>query len=138
MAHSILMLEHDDDDRHITRSVFAENGYPVKLYFVSNSDELFAFLLSCEKTFVPYPELILLNYYSLPLNALEILKALKEHSKYAHIPVVVLSGTMQPETLHDCYAAGASSCIRKPALTLETNNKIGAFIRYWFEAVELP
>ncbi len=68
------MLEHDDDDRHITQSVFAENGYPVNVHFVNNSDDLLAFLLSCEKTFFPFPRLILLNYYSLPLNAVDVLK----------------------------------------------------------------
>ncbi|HEX8039306.1 MAG TPA: hypothetical protein VF490_09140 [Chryseosolibacter sp.] len=138
MANSILMLEHDDDDRHITKSVFAENGYPVKIDFVSNSDDLFAFLLSCEKTSFPFPRLILLNYYSLPLNAVEILRVLKQNPLYAHIPVVVLSGTMQPGILHECYTAGASSCIKKPALTGETDRKISAFMRYWFEAVDLP
>lgn len=132
------MLEHDDDDRHITRSVVAENGYPVRIDFVSSSDDLFAFLLSCEKTLFPFPRLILLNYYSLPLNAVEVLKELKQNPAYAHIPVVVLSGTLQPGVLHDCYAAGASSCIRKPALTLDTDRKISAFMRYWFEAVDLP
>lgn len=138
MRRSILMLEHDDDDRYITQSVFDENQYPVKLHFVSSSDDLFAFLLSCEKNLIPYPGLILLNHYAVPLNAVDILKDLKSNRKYAHIPVVVLSGTMNDEILHNCYAAGANSFIKKPVLTLETNEKISTFIQYWFETVELP
>ena len=69
MARSILMLEHDDDDRYITQSVFDENQYPVTLHFVNNSDELFTFLRACEKEQGAYPNLILLNYYAVPLNA---------------------------------------------------------------------
>ena len=132
------MLEHDDDDRYITQTTFDENSYPVKLHFVNNSDELFAFLLSCEKTFTPYPALILLNHYAIPLNATDIIKGLKANPKYAHIPIVVLSGTTNDGMLYDCYAAGANSFIKKPASGGDISKKIGSFVRYWFETVELP
>jgi two-component system response regulator len=132
------MLEHDEDDRYITQAVFDENNYSAKLYFVDNSNDLFAFLISCEKQFISYPALILLNHYAAPLNAIDILKDLKSNPKYAHIPVVVLSGTVNNEILHNCYAVGANSFIKKPASSQEINEKISTFIRYWFETVELP
>ena len=69
MKRSILMLEHDDDDRYITQAVFDEHNYPVKLHFVDSSNDLFAFLISCEKTYTPYPSLILLNHYTKPTSA---------------------------------------------------------------------
>jgi response regulator RpfG family c-di-GMP phosphodiesterase len=138
MKQSILMLEHDADDRYITQAVFDENNYAVKLYFVDNSNDLFAFLISCERNFVPYPALILLNHYAAPANAVDILKELKVNPKYSHIPVVVLSGTLNDEILHQSYAAGANSFIKKPSSSKEVNDKIGTFIRYWFETVELP
>lgn len=138
MKRSILMLEHDDDDRYITQAVFDENHYQVKIHFVDNSNDLFAFLFACEKTFTPYPALILLNHYAAPLNAVDILKDLKANRKYAHIPVVVLAGTLHHDILHACYAVGANSFIKKPSSSAEFNQKIGAFIRYWFETVELP
>lgn len=138
MIRSILMLEHDDDDRYITQAVFDENNYSVKLHFVDNSDDLFAFLISCEKQFNPFPTLILLNHYAAPQNAVDILKDLKSNPKYAHIPVVVLSGTANKEILQRCYAMGANSFILKPASSAEVNDKISSFVRYWFETVELP
>lgn len=138
MKRSILMLEHDDDDRYITQAVFDENHYPVTLHFVNNSDDLFAFLISCERSLHPFPALILLNHYAAPLNSIEILRNLKANSKYAHIPVVVLSGTMDNEILRSCYTVGANSFVRKPATSRETNEKISSFIQYWFKTVELP
>lgn len=138
MTRSILMLEHDDDDRYITQTTFTENHYPLKLHFVNNSDDLFAFLLSCERTYTAYPALILLNHYAVPANVAEIIRELKSHSKYAHIPVVVLSGTVNSEMVRQCYAAGANSFIRKPASGSEINKRISSFIQYWFETVELP
>lgn len=132
------MLEHDDDDRYITQAVFDENLYSLKLDFVNSSDDLFAFLLSCEKTLTAYPAMILLTHYVFPLYAVDIVKKLKSNPRYAHIPVVVLSGTTNDEMVHHCYAAGANSFIRKPASGNEIGKKIGDFVRYWFETVELP
>ena len=138
MSRTILMLEHDDDDRYITQSVFDENNYAVKVHFVNSSTELFSFLMGCEDKNHPFPALILLNHYAVPQNALEILKALKSNQKYIHIPVVVLCGTLNHKIVNDCYAAGANSFIQKPSLSSETNEKISTFVRYWFEIVELP
>lgn len=138
MKRSILMLEHDDDDRYITRAVFEEQSYPVSLDFVDSSDELFAFLLSCEKSFVSFPSLILLNQHATPLNAVDILRDLKAHPQYGRIPVVVLSGTVDDEVLRRCYDAGANSVIHKPSSALEVSRKIAAFVNYWFQTVELP
>ena len=138
MKRSILMLEHDDDDRYITRAVFDENHYSVKLHFVDSSNDLFAFLISCERSFLPYPALILLNNDARPANAVEILRDLKGDQRYMQIPVVVLSGTSDTETVRKCYAAGANSFITKPSSGKETNDKIANLIRYWFQTVELP
>lgn len=138
MSRSILMLEHDDDDRYITQSVFDENHYAVKLHFVTNSDELFAFLISCDKEHTPYPALILLNHYAAPLNAIDVLKRLKSNPEYAHIPAVVLSGTLDDQIVYECYAAGANSFIQKPSMTREIDEKISVFVRYWFGTVKLP
>ncbi len=132
------MLEHDEDDRYVTQAVFDENHYPVKLHFVDNSNDLFAFLISCEKEIIPFPGLILLNHYAAPLNAVQILENLKSNPKYAHIPVVVLSGTMSRDIVDRCYSMGANSFIRKPSTEAELNEKIKSFVKYWFETVQLP
>jgi len=138
MKRSILMLEHDDDDRYMTRAIFEENDYPVALQFVDNSNDLFAHLLSCEKQLAPLPAVILLTHNAMPSNAVEILDTLKSDRRFCHIPVVVLSGTMNEETLKRCYEAGANSFIRKPVSSRETSRKISDFFRYWFQTVELP
>lgn len=138
MKRSILMLEHDDDDRYITRAVFDENHYPVQLHFVDNSNDLFAYLISCERTSDGLPSLIILDYNASLLNAVDVLKDLKQNPSYARIPVVVLSGTMTDEILRRCYTAGANSFIRKPSSSAEIAAKISSFVKYWFETVALP
>jgi CheY-like chemotaxis protein len=138
MSRTILMLEHDDDERYIAQSVFDENHFDIKIQFVSTSDEVFAYLLKCEQANNKYPSLILLDYLASPSNAVEILTELKSGKRYSHIPVVVLSGSVKSDVIQECYLAGASSFIQKPTEAKEAQNKVSNFVKYWFHTVELP
>lgn len=135
MNRTIIMLEDDEDDRYISQAVFGENHADVTLKFVSTSHELMSLLQTYVISKSLLPAMILLDYHASPLNAVEILKELKSEPAYKHIPIVVLSGSVHPDIIRDCYAHGASSFIQKPSANVE--NKISAFIRYWFGVVEL-
>jgi CheY-like chemotaxis protein len=137
MNRTILMLEHDEDDRYITQSVINENRFDVKIQFVANSTELFNTLDAARSTKDGLPTLILINYHTSPLSAVEILSKLKRDEAIGHIPVVVLSGSVNPDAVRACYQAGASSYIRKPWSGKDTEAKISTFIKYWFNTVEL-
>jgi CheY-like chemotaxis protein len=137
MTKTILMLEHDDDERYIAQSVFEENNHPVKFEFVTTSHEVFAYLGKCNGQNMRYPSLVILDYLATPSNAIDILRELKSGS-YSHIPVVVMSGTVKSDVVRECYAAGASSFIQKPADTREAQMKVSSFVKYWFETVALP
>ncbi len=125
------MLEDDVDDRFITASTLTELGYPVRISFAKTSDELFSVLQNSDKPF-----LILIDYNSLPLGAIEILKLLKADEQYRSIPVVVLGESSSPKYIDNCYSAGASSYIRKPTSLADTEFKIDAFFKYWLTVVE--
>jgi CheY-like chemotaxis protein len=137
MNRTILMLEHDEDDRYITQASFDEARVDVSLKFVTNSQDLFNYLHACKTKKSVFPALILLNYHAYPLSASEILKNLKSDPELSRIPVVVLSGSVREDIVQECYASGASSFIQKPWSSDETSLKISNFIRYWFETVEL-
>jgi response regulator RpfG family c-di-GMP phosphodiesterase len=138
MSRSILMLEHDDDDRYITQSVFKDHHYDIRIHFVNTSVDVFGYLDQCAKNSQQLPSLILLNYHASPSNAVEIVNDLKAGDKFSHIPVVVLSGSVKSEIIRECYLAGANSFIQKPSSADDTEKKISNFFRYWFETVELP
>ena len=137
MIRTILMLEHDEDDRYITQSVFDENNYNINLQFVTNSHDLTAFLEDCVSKRSQLPALILLNYHAHPLTAKEIIMKMRADTRFQHIPLVVLSGTVHPDVVKECYQEGANSFIKKPSSEKATTTKISNFIKYWFETVEL-
>ena len=138
MKHLILMLEYDEDDQYITLQYFKEHSDRIDLRIVGSSEEIIAYLLECKKGKEKYPSLLLLNYNSTPMNAVELISKVKSDSALKHIPAIVLSGTIIPGIVKECYAHGASSFIQKPSLSEETNRKISTFIEYWFRSVELP
>lgn len=138
MKHLILMLEYDEDDKYITLQYFQEHSGRVDLRIVSSSEEVIAYLHECKNGNEKYPSLLLLNYNSTPMNAVELISEVKNDAALRHIPAVVLSGTIIPGIVKECYVHGASSFIQKPSLSDETAKKIGTFVEYWFSTVELP
>ena len=128
------MLEYDEDDQYITRE-YLDSTIPVKL--VGSSDDLLSFLETCWKKKSDFPTLILLTYYTSPLPSTQLIRKIKSMKEFAHIPIIVLSGTKTAEMVRECYSAGASSFIQKPALVEDIKKKVSAFVNYWFQTVEL-
>lgn len=133
MNRTILMLEHDDDDRYITQANLDGLKADVTLSFVSNSNELFQKLDDKTK-----PDVLLITYHATPINAPAILRKLKANVATSYIPVIVISGTATESVVRECYEAGASSFVTKPHSDKDTTDKIATFLQYWFKTVELP
>jgi CheY-like chemotaxis protein len=134
----ILMLEYDEDDQYITWQHFEKYEIEVELVIVNSSDEVVSYLEESRMGKRKMPSLLLLNYNSTPLNAAELVGQIKRDRSTRHIPAVVLSGTLIPGIVKECYANGASSFIQKPTMMDETDQKIASFIDYWIQTVELP
>jgi CheY-like chemotaxis protein len=134
----ILMLEDDSDDRHITQTIFADNGYDVALEFLTNSEEVLPYLDQCRTENKLLPRLILLDKNVPASGGMEVLKNIKSHPVYKTIPVVMISGTAFTHEVNESYKLGVNSFIVKPATHDLTVKTIGNFINYWFGSVELP
>ena len=137
MKHLILMLEYDEDDKYITLQYFQDHMSRIEVKIVASSEDVIAYLDACKQGKENFPSMLLLNFNSTPMNAVELIAEVKSDPALRHIPAVVLSGTVITGIVRECYAHGASSFIRKPSTTEETTKKINSFIEYWFQTVEL-
>lgn len=133
----ILMIEHDADDRDLTRAVFTDQQYPVDLDFIESGTEVMEYLHAANEK-KKLPSLILLNVQLPPRDGMEILREIKTHEQFYSIPVVMLSESNIPDIINECYRSGANSFIKKPSSSKETYETIHAFIRYWFFVNSLP
>ncbi len=125
------MLEMDPDDRSTTESTIEELELQIDLRFVSTSNELFEELKKEAK-----PVLILVNFNSIPLDAIGIITVLKKDRELSLIPTVILGENVSLSIVQEAYRAGANSFIMKPASVTETKQKIKTFFEYWLTVAE--
>lgn len=129
----VLMLQTDADDIFITESVLSEIGNSIPVKFIADMQEMDEWIAVSGK-----PAVILLNDRGATHTDTEILKKIKSHSAYGHIPVIVLGEVSTGEYIRQCYLAGANTFITKPSSIAETRKKISTFFEYWFEVADVP
>jgi CheY-like chemotaxis protein len=84
------------------------------------------------------PRLVLLDLQLSRLDGIEVLRGLRGNSRTFMTPVVVLTSSIDPRQLAQCYQLGANSCIQKPVRHHEFWNTIQTLARYWLSFNESP
>ena len=135
MLRNILLLDHDDDDIYVIRSAFKELAIDIRLDVVGSQDELIKYLDSCVQNQSELPSIILLNYGTLPVNSLEVVKLLKSNQLFSSIPIVVGCGVVNDKIVRACYAEGVSSFLKKADTSEGVKRSIQSFIGYWRQVV---
>lgn len=126
------MLEEDSDDRYLTKDTLSVLKLDFPLQFFSDSRSLIAALEHQQG-----PGLVLIDYNLSSETGVAVLQQIKSHTALKHFPVVILSESVLPRYIRECYAAGASSVVQKPDSLMATHKTIETFFRYWLEVAEL-
>ena len=142
IANSILIVEDSEDDFYITERTFTKAGLMNKLVRVNSGDEALDFLFCrgdySRNTQADLPGIILLDLKLPGISGQEVLAQIKTNSRLKKIPVVVSTGSEDPDDIDLCYRAGANGYINKP---VNVENFIQAIVRledYWFQVNVLP
>ena len=115
--HSIIIVDDDADDREIIRDAF-ESSTPEQDYiFIENGDRLLEFL---EQNGERHPSLIMLDLNMPGKDGREILKEIKTHDRFQHIPTIVFTTSSSHRDRQMVYDLGANCFITKP----DTFNKL--------------
>lgn len=133
----VLVAEDDADDRFLLKSAFEEMGARQHLEFVENGVELIEFLEQ-KKGIVPVPGFILLDLNMPKKDGREVLKELKQHTKYKSIPIVVFSTTKNEMEVKRCYELGANTYVVKPLSYDGLLNFVENINNYWFKTAIIP
>ena len=81
--------------------------------------------------------LIILDMELPDIHGLELLKEIKEKEAYCHIPVIILSGSSDPEIVRKCLKLGASDFIKKPFNVEEFTLKVDLSIEHNRKYIEV-
>jgi two-component system, response regulator len=114
----VLLVEDNEDDVTLTEMAFKKGQIPGKLAVVVDGREALDFLFYQDKYTnrnpVENPALILLDL-KLPLvSGLDVLKEVRANRNTSHIPVVVLTSSIEEKDQADSYRLGANYFIIKP------------------------
>ena len=114
----VLLVEDNEDDVTLTEMAFKKGEIPGKLAVVVDGQEALDFLFYHDKYTnrnpVKNPALILLDL-KLPLvSGLDVLKEIRANENTSHIPVVILTSSIEEKDRTDCNRLGANDFIIKP------------------------
>ncbi len=109
----VLLVEDNPDDVVMIREAFEQSLTPIQLYVVSNGEQAIKFVRRTDAD-APHPSLILLDL-NLPIrNGLDVLAELKGDTEFLAIPIVVLTTSLAPSDIQQCYSLHANAYIVKP------------------------
>jgi len=138
----IVVAEDDPDDRLLIEDAFKENCIPTQIQFVSDGEELLAYLRREGEwqslRGQPYPSLILLDLNMPRMDGREALRHIKSDENLRTIPVVVLTTSRAEEDIVRTYCSGVNSFISKPVTFEGLVELVKTLVRYWLNTVQLP
>jgi CheY-like chemotaxis protein len=126
----ILLVEDNADDEHLTLRSLRKLGSEVSLEVARDGQEALDRILDCAK---PDINLILLDLHLPKVNGIEVLHGVRGCEATAHIPVVVLTSSEEPEDIRSSYQQHANSYIKKPVSVEDFSEVVQRLGIYWRE-----
>jgi CheY-like chemotaxis protein len=111
---SILVVDDDEDDRIIIDEAFKEIGYESEIKKFIGGKALLHYLGQVDQNL--YPSLIVLDNTLPEMDAIDVVRKLKNNPKSKSIPVVVYTSSISPAKKQQLLDAGVFTCIEKGAV----------------------
>lgn len=109
----ILLIEDNPMDVDLTQRAFVRHNLANPIEVLWDGQEALDFIASW-KAGEPVPVVILLDLKLPKVGGLEVLRAIRAHSDFRTIPVVILTSSAEDQDIHEAYLLGANSYIVKP------------------------
>lgn len=112
---NVLLVEDNDGDIELTKISFARAGVSCSLIAVQNGEEAIEYL--CKRGVfkdVITPDLILTDLNMPRMSGKDILAFVKNNERLKGIPVIILTSSLAPGEILECYRLHANCYILKP------------------------
>jgi len=109
----ILIVEDRAVDLDLTKRAFARRRLLNPIEVARDGEEALAYIERWEAG-EPAPVFIMLDLRLPKVDALEVLRRLKNHPTYSSIPVIVLTTSAEDTDINEAYRLGCNSYIIKP------------------------
>lgn len=136
-AAPILLVEDNPMDLDLALRAFERKQLSTPIQIARDGEEALAWLSRWEASKTT-PILILLDLKLPKVDGLEVLRQLKQHERFRHIPVVVLTSSAEDQDINTAYALGANSYIVKPVSFERFMEVVEHIERYWCVLNRIP
>ena len=131
MPPSILLIDDSPGESELFRQALAQSGYAGRLDITDGS--LSAMRHLTDQSNGDEPALIVLDLKLRGERGLDLLKELKQHPHYAHIPIVILTSSDDGLDIRDGYGAGANGYVVKPGQYQDLVTVVLHLWKFWVE-----
>jgi two-component system, chemotaxis family, response regulator Rcp1 len=134
----ILVVQGNPADTRLTLEAFREAGLTSGLRSVRDGEDALMYVRGeGQYKDVPIPDLIFLDLSLPKISGLDVLKAIKSTPELMHIPIVVASGSDNPEDVRAVYALNGNCFIRKPHELTQFLRFVEMCYEFWGTVVTL-
>ena len=134
----ILVVESNPADTRLTEEAFKAAGLTSGFRSVSSGEDALDYVHKVGNyANVSTPDLIFLDLSLPKVTGLEVLKAIKSTPHLMHIPIVVASGSDDPEHIRSVYALNGNCFMRKPQDLTTFLRFIESCYEFWGNVVTL-
>jgi two-component system response regulator len=139
---TILLVEDNEDDEVLTLRALNRSDLLARVDVVRDGLEALDYLM-CQGKYADrdcsaQPHLILLDFKLPKLDGADVVKAIRENVQSRHIPIVMLSTSIEENDLVRCYDNGANSYVKKPLDFNEFMQIVTLLGVYWLTINNLP
>jgi CheY-like chemotaxis protein len=125
----IIIIEDDDDDLEVLRTVYKKLNCKNRLVFIKDGELAANYFENMDES----PFLIISDINIPKINGIQLLKMVRESSKLNAfcIPYIMLSTSAEQKNITDAFALGVQGFFQKPASYAEIQDLLQSIIDYW-------
>lgn len=111
----VLIVEDNQDDRDLLIRQLAKINIESYVKFIADGKEALRFLNTLNPTSAPEDIIAIFLDLKLPsMGGLELLRQIKSQQHLQEIPVFIMTSSLNPKDMEECYRLKANSFIPKP------------------------
>ncbi len=136
---NILLAEDEDTDALFLIQALEGSSVSKTVHHVRDGEQALRFLRNAgEHAEAPRPQLILLDINMPKMNGYEVLQEIKADDALKSIPVIIISGSSDPEDVRKSYGHQAAAYVTKSKCLEGMNTLVSAVDSFWFQQARLP
>jgi CheY-like chemotaxis protein/DNA-binding XRE family transcriptional regulator len=137
-ALNILVVEDDPGDAVLVREALKQCEKENNVYLLHDGREALNYLNNRSADGDPLPDLVFLDLNIPSLEGFSLLQEIKKKSSLSHIPVIIMTSSLDDEDVARSYKNQASGMLRKTGDREEFNKHIASLVDCWSTAMTLP